>query len=100
MTANFGNAADKSMPLQKQVHVFRQFSANAFGSCDLLNASSAEPIHRPEPSEQQAFSILTHASAIVENAFFDAFFHEQLVIRVSKPMCFVSNPLKQTQGRR
>jgi hypothetical protein len=37
------------MPLQKQVHVFRQFSANAFGGCDLFNACPAEAIHGPEP---------------------------------------------------
>jgi hypothetical protein len=37
------------MPLQKQMHFFRQLSANAFGSCDLLNACPTETIHRPEP---------------------------------------------------
>jgi hypothetical protein len=88
------------MPLQKQVHFFRQLSANALCSCDLLNACPAETIHGPEPLQQQTFTILTHARAIVENAFFDSFFHQQLVIRVGKPMGLVSNPLKQTQGRR
>jgi len=40
---------DKSMPLQKQVDVFRQLSTNAFCSCDLFNARPAETIHGPKP---------------------------------------------------
>ena len=87
------------MPLQKQVHFFRQLSANAFSSRDLVNACPAEPIHGPEPLKQQTFPILTHARAIVENAFFDSLFHQQLVVRVGEPMCFVSNALEQSQRR-
>jgi len=45
-------SADKSMSLQKQVNFFRQFSANPFRSCDLLDARAAEPIHGPEPPQQ------------------------------------------------
>src|SRR5262245_49689698 len=52
MTANLGDTADKSMPPQKQVNFFRQFSANPFRSCDLLDARAAEPIHGPEPPQQ------------------------------------------------
>jgi hypothetical protein len=48
MTANFGDTADKSMPLQKAVHIFRQLSANAFRSSDLLHARPAETIHGAE----------------------------------------------------
>jgi len=48
MTANFGDTADKSMPLQKAVHFIRQLSANAFGRCDLVDACPAEPIHGAE----------------------------------------------------
>ncbi len=88
------------MPLQKEVHFFRQLSANAFRGRDLVNARLAETIHGPEPLQQQTFTILTHARTIVENAFFDSFFHEQLVIRVGEPMRFVSDALKQTQRRR
>ena len=83
------------MPLQKQMHVFRQFSANSFRSRDLVNACPAETINRPEPLQQQTFPILTHARTIVENAFFDSLFHEQLVIGVGKPMCFVADALEQ-----
>ena len=37
------------MPLQKQVHFLRQFSANAFCCRDLVNACLAEAIHGAEP---------------------------------------------------
>src|SRR5437667_2047228 len=43
------------------------------------------------------FPVLAHTRAIIENAFFDAFFHEQLVIGVCEPMCLVADALKQTQ---
>ena len=39
--ANFGNTADKSMPLQKQVHFLRQFSPNSFGGRNLVNSCLA-----------------------------------------------------------
>ena len=87
------------MPLQKQVHFFRQFSANAFRGCDLLNACLAEAIHGAEPPQQQIFPVLAHPGAIVENAFFDSFFHEQLMICVGKPMRLIADALKQSQGR-
>jgi hypothetical protein len=41
MTGNFGNTADKSMPLQKQVYFLRQFSTNAIRGCDLVNSCFA-----------------------------------------------------------
>ena len=87
------------MPLQKQVHIFRQLSANAFRSCDLLNSCLAEAIHRAEPLQQQIFPVLAHAWTIVENAFFDSFFHEQLMIRVGKSMCLIADALKESKGR-
>jgi hypothetical protein len=49
MTANFGDTADKSMPLQEQVNFFCQFSANAFRCRDLVNSCLAEAIHGAEP---------------------------------------------------
>ena len=88
------------MPLQKQVHIFRQLSANAFRSCDLLNSCLAEAIHGAEPLQQQIFPVLAHPGAIVENAFFDSFFHEQLMICIGKPVRLITDALKQSQGRR
>jgi hypothetical protein len=52
MIPNFGDTADKSMPLQKEVHFFCQLSANALRSCDLINACPAETIHGPKPLQQ------------------------------------------------
>ena len=85
------------MPLQKEVHFFRQLSANAFRGRDLVNARLAETIHGPEPLQQETFTILTHARTIVENAFTDSLFHQQLVIGVSETMRFVANALEQSQ---
>jgi hypothetical protein len=48
------------------------------------NACLAEAIDRAEPPQQQIFPVLAHPGAIVENAFFDPFFHEQLMIRVGE----------------
>ena len=85
------------MPLQKPVHIFRQLSADPFGSCDLFDGCFAQAIHRTEPLQQQIFPVLTHARTIVENAFADSFFHQQLVIGVGEPMRFIADALKQTQ---
>ncbi len=48
MTLNFGDTADKSMPLQEAVNFFGQFWANAFRGRDVLYACPAETIHGPE----------------------------------------------------
>jgi hypothetical protein len=37
------------MPLQKQVHIFRQLPANAFRCRDLINRCLTEAIHGAEP---------------------------------------------------
>src|SRR5215211_683172 len=100
MTANFGDTADKSMPLQKAVHALRQFSPNSLCCRDLVNGCLAEAIHGAELLQQQIFAVLAHAWTIVENAFFDSFFHEQLVICVSEPVRLIADALKQSQGRR
>jgi hypothetical protein len=100
LTANFGNTADKSMALQKHVHFLRQLPANPFRRRDLINSCPPKPIHRAEPPQQQILPVLAHPGAIVEDAFFDAFFHQQLMIRVGEPMRFISDALKQSQGRR
>lgn len=88
------------MPLQKEVHFFGQLSAYPFRSSDLFNTCAAESIHGPEPSQQQVFPVLAHARAIIENAFFDSLFHEQLMIGIGEPMRLIADSLKQSQGRR
>jgi hypothetical protein len=49
MRANFGDTADKSMPLQKAVNFLGQLRTNAFRRCDLIDTRPAETIHGPEP---------------------------------------------------
>ena len=88
------------MPLQKAVNFFGQFSADAFRCRDLVNGRLAEAIHGAEPLQQQIFPVLAHAWTIVENTFFDSFFHQQLVICVSEPMRLIADALKQSQGGR
>ncbi len=82
------------MPLQKSMHFFGQFSANAFGGRDLIHARPAKAIHRAEPPQQQILPVLAHTRAIVENAFFDSLFHQQLMIRIGKAMRLIANALK------
>src|SRR6266404_5913969 len=93
-------SVDKSMLLQEAMDFFGELSANPLGGGNLLNACFPETIHRAKSPQQQIFPILAHTRAIIENAFFDAFFHEQLVVGVGKPMGLVANALKQSQGRR
>src|SRR4029077_10274862 len=100
MTATFGNIAPKSMALQKSMHFIGELSANPLGGRNLLSACFTKTIHRAKSPQQQIFSVLTYARASIENAFFDAFFHEQLVIRICEPMGLIANALKQSQGRR
>ncbi len=80
------------------MHFFGQLPANAFGGRNLFNACFPEAIHRAEPAQQQILPVLANSGAIIEDAFLDSFFHEQLMIRVGKPMCFIADALKQTQG--
>ena len=54
----------------------------------------------PNRCSNKIFPVLAHAWTIVENAFFDSFFHQQLVICVSEPMRLIADALKQSQGRR
>ena len=68
--------APKSMPLQKSVHFFGQLSANPFSRSNLLNTCFPETIHRPKSPQQQILPVLAYTRAIIENALFDAFFHE------------------------
>ena len=82
------------MPLQKAVNFLRQFRPDPFRRRDLLHGRFPEPIHGPKISEQQIFAVLTYARAIVENAFADALFHQELMIRVRKAVGFVANSLQ------
>jgi hypothetical protein len=88
------------MALQKSLHLFGQLPANPFSRSNLLNTCLPETIHRPKSPQQQILPVLAYTRAIIENALFDAFFHEQLVVRVGKPMGLVANALKQPQSRR
>ena len=82
------------MPLQEPVDFFSQLSADAFRRGDLPNARFAKTIHRAKSPQQQIFPVLAHTGAIVENAFFDSFFHQQLMIRIGKAMRLIANALK------
>ena len=48
----------------------------------------------PKLTQQKIFPVLTHAGTIVENAFADAFLHQQLVIGVGETMRFIANALE------
>src|SRR5437016_11657477 len=100
MSGVLRKSVDKSMALQKSVHFFGQFSANPFSRNNLLNTCLPETIHRPKSPQQQILPVLAYTRAIIENALFDAFLHEQLVVRVREPMGLVANALKQPQSRR
>ena len=57
----------------------------------------AQSFHRTETPQQNIFSVLTHARAIIQNAFANALLHQELVIGVGESMRFIANTLKQTQ---
>jgi hypothetical protein len=88
------------MALQESMHLVCQLSANPFRRSDLLNACFAETTHRAKSPQQQIFPVLAHTGAIIENAFFDPFFHEQLMVRICETMRLIANSLKQSQRRR
>ena len=80
------------------MHFFRQLSADAFRGGNFLHSRFAQTLHGAELSQQQIFPVLAHSRAIIKNALADALFHEQLMIRVGKPMGFVTDALKQAQS--
>ena len=88
------------MALQESVHVFGQPTTNALRRSNLFNGRFPKATHGSKSPQQQIFPVLAYTGAIIENAFFDAFFHEQLMIRIGEPMGLVTNALKQTQRRR
>ena len=85
------------MPLQKAVHFFGQFWPDPFGSSYLLNARFAQTIDRPKSSQEQTVPVLTHARAIVQNAFVDPLLEQELMVSVRETMRFVPDSLKQMQ---
>jgi len=80
------------------MHFFRQFSANAFRRGNFLHSRFSQTLHRSKLSQQQILPVLADPRAIIKNALADALFHEELMIRVGKPMGFVPDALKQTQS--
>ena len=82
------------------MHFFREFSPNSFSGGNLLDAGFPQTIDRAKFSQKQIFPVLTHARAIIENAFVDAFFHEQLMIGIGKAVRFVADSLEQIAARR
>ena len=83
-----------SMVLQKSLHFLGKLWAYACGGSDVFDARFAQAIHGTKSTQQQVFSVLTHTGTIVQNAFFDAFFHQQLVISISKSMRLIANTLQ------
>src|SRR5215471_6173187 len=83
--------------LQEAMQFLGQFSADSLGGCDLIDARLPQPIPRAKSSQKETFPVLTHARTIIENAFIDALFEEQLVISVREPVGFVANSLEQMQ---
>src|SRR5438552_19205600 len=85
------------MASQEAMDFFRQLSSNSFGGRNLLHARLAQTINGTKLAQQQIFPVLTHARAIIENAFTDAFFHEQLMVGVSETVRLVETSLEQSQ---
>ena len=83
------------MALQESVQVFSQLSANSFRGGNVFNACFTQATHGAKSPQQQIFPVLAHTRAIIENTFFDAFFHEQLMVRVGEPMGLIANALEQ-----
>ena len=82
------------------MHFFRQLSANALRGGNFLHRRFSQALHGAELSQQQIFPVLAHSRAIIKNTLANALFHQQLMIRIRKPMGFVTDALKQAQTRR
>src|SRR5260370_25083051 len=88
------------MTLQKAMHFFGKFWPDPLGRRNLLDTRFAQAIDRTEFSQKQAFPVLTHARAIVENTFVDPFLEQELMVSIREAMRFVADSLKQMQGTR
>ena len=85
------------MSPQKSMHFLREFLPDSFSRGDLFDTRFAQTIDRAKFSQQQVFSILTHARTIVQNAFVDSLLEQQLMISVRKPVRFIADSLKQVK---
>ena len=79
------------------MHFFRQLLANALRGGNFLHRRFSQALHGAELSQQQIFPVLAHSRAIIKNTLANALFHEQLMIRIRKPMGFVTDALKEAQ---
>src|SRR5262249_49582387 len=57
--------------LQEAMHFLGKFPPDSLGGRYLINTRLPQSIHRAKSSQEQAFSVLTHARTIIENAFID-----------------------------
>jgi hypothetical protein len=80
------------------MHILGQLLAYAFGRCNLYNGRFSQSLDGAELPQEKILSILAHTWAIVEDAFADAFFHQELVISIRETVGFVANSLEQTQS--
>ena len=91
---------NKSVRLQKTVHLFGQFRTDSLSSGNFLHPGFAQAIYRSKFSEKQIFSILTHARTIIQDTFVDPFLQEELMIGIRESMRFVADALQQMQCAR
>ena len=78
--------------------LFGEFSADAAGGGDLVGAGATEPGDAAKTLEEELFAVLGDAGAIVEEAFGDAPFHEQLVVAVGEAVGFIADALQELEG--
>ena len=90
----------KSVPLEKAPHFLRQLLAYPFRRSNFFDARLAQSLHGSEFAEKKIFAVLAHAGTIVEDAFADPLFHQELVIGVGETMRLIADALEQTQRTR
>ena len=88
------------MPLKKAPHFLRQLLAYPFGRCNFFDARFAQTLHGTEFAQKEILAVLAHAGTIVEDAFADPLFHQELVISIGEAMRLIADALKQTQRTR
>ena len=85
------------MRSEKAVHFLSQLLAYSFGRCNGLHARFAQALHGTKFSEKEILPVLAYSRTIVEHAFVDPFFHQELMISIRETVGFVANSLEQTQ---
>src|SRR2546423_1313816 len=91
------STSGKLMAFEEAMNFLRQFRADPCRRRDLLHRRLAQAIYGTKFPQEQILPVLTHARAIVENAFADPLLHQQLVIGVREAMRFVPNSLEQAE---